>query len=268
MASPHILLKRAFERRRSINPEISLRALAKSSRVSPGFLSKVFSGQKGLPPSLANKLCEILRVDSLQRDQVMQGLQEALLKDKFGNTFKAKAATKKPLKSLEETILMPLQAEWLLSKWYYFVILDLITCDNFVNDPTWISKRIGLTKSETQEALSKLQHNGFVRELEDGKLEKIHNRLRFPTNFSKDNLRNFHALQMKRAILHMNSKTTQEDFDRRLITSITMAANPKTIKKVKSILHQAIYEASELLSGCNSTEVYQINLQFFPQTGE
>lgn len=266
MHGPHILLKKAFDRRKSVGPAISLRDLAKGVQVSPGFLSKVFSGQKGLTPDLALKLCEQLRVDSLQQEQIMQGLQDNLLKSKFGSSLRTRSKTKKALKSLEETTLMTLDDEWILSKWYYLTILDLITCQNFVNDPAWISKRLGLQIKETQDALKKLKQNGFILELENGSLKKAHNRLRFPTSFSKELIREFHAHQMKRSIIHMNSNTKKSDFDRRLITSVTVAACPETIEKVKSILHHAIYEATELLSTGNCSEVYQINLQLFPHT--
>lgn len=264
MKQPHKLLKNAFDRQKKMNSDLSLRSLAEKLRISPGFLSKVFSGQKGLTPALAEKLCLHLRMDSLQKDQMMVYLQENLLQKKFGKGPEIK--NKKSVQSLQEMVLMSDDAEWLLAKWYRLPILDLATCKDFQSDPAWIAHRLDISEAEAGEALDKLEKYGFLSRNASGQLIKTHELLRFPAKFSKAIIRDFHTLQMKRAMNYMNQNTDQSSFHKRLIAGLGVAVNPTNIEKAKTILHQALYEAAEILQEGDCSEVYQLNLQMFPHT--
>ena len=257
------LLKRNFERQKRMHG-LTLRELASRTHVSPGFLSKVFSGQKSLTGDLAESLCAKLHLDDLQRGQVFEQLKAGLIREKLG-----KWNSKNRIKNtdpLSEFHLMDTDAEWLLGKWYRLVLLDLVTCVDFQQDHLWIASRLSIPPSDAGRCLKDLEKFGFLTREDDGKLKKTHERLRFPMKFSKAITRDFHSSQIKRAMSHLHGKTNQKAYEARLITSLGVASDPAHIARAKQILHEALYEAALVLAEGEPTEVYQINLQLFPQT--
>lgn len=261
----HTLIKRAFERQKKIHKTLSLRGLAERVNVSPGFLSKVLSGQKSLNFELAEKLFKQLNMDSLQRDQILEEMKSDLLKKKFkSSSARSKNAPQGPL--LSEFALMDKEAEWLLGKWYRLSLLDLVTAKVFKEDSVWVAKKLSIPVSEATITMRDLEKFGFLQRNEQGRLKKTHELLRFPTKFSTSAVRDFHAAQIKRALRELLTKTDQRSFEKRLITSVGVASNPANIDKAKAILHEALYAAATVLAEGEASEIYQINLQLFPQT--
>jgi len=62
------ILKEHLTRRMSMNPRYSLRAFANALGLEPSKLSEVMSGKKGLSADRAEKVCEKLRLQGLDRD--------------------------------------------------------------------------------------------------------------------------------------------------------------------------------------------------------
>ncbi len=62
------ILKEHLSRRISMNPRYSLRAFANALGLEPSKLSEVLSGKKGLSTDRAEKVCEKLRLQGLDRD--------------------------------------------------------------------------------------------------------------------------------------------------------------------------------------------------------
>jgi uncharacterized protein (TIGR02147 family) len=264
MTKAHTLLKRNFDRQKRTHG-LTLRELASRTRVSPGFLSKVFSGKKNLSAGLAESLCNKLNVDELQREQVFEQLKFGLIKEKFGRT-KPHIPKTNIIEPLSEFHLMGPDAEWLLEKWYRLAILDIVTCVDFQEQPMWVANRLSISTPDADRGLKDLEKFGLLHRDEAGRLRKKHELLRFPTKFSKSIVRHYQAAQLKRATENLLRKTDQRSFDARLITTISVASDPKNISRAKRILHEALYEAAVVLSKGEPTEVYQISLQLFPQT--
>lgn len=262
-----LLLKNSFLRQKKLNSSLSLKVLASDVGVSSGYLSKVFSGQKGMTYDLIEKLSDRLRMDHLQIRQIKHEFKKSTLKKNLKKDISEDISESRgALKELSEMVLLAHDAEWLLEKWYRLPLLDLVTCSNFEENSAWIAKKMNLSSVDVEIDLKDLERFGFIKRDENNNLVKTHQKIRFPTQFSKNVIRMAHERQMQRAIQHMHGSTSQEDFDRRLITNVCVASNPKNIKKAQEILHRALYEASEILSQGECTDVYQINLQLFPHT--
>ena len=267
MKKPYLLLKKAFESGKRSGLKLTLSELATRTGVSTGYMSKIFSGQKPLTPQLAESICSELRLDDLQKNQLINQLAQNLVEKKFKNKNEGlKFKRGKTVQLLNDMVLLGEESEWLLSKWYRLPMLDLITCDNFQLNSKYISQRLGLPEGDVVECLRSLKFYKFLSEDKDGNLIKTFNKLRFPSKFSKGIVRNYHEMQMKRAIQSMQKNITLADFNGRLITSLTVATDKKSLEKVKDLLHHALYEAAEILNEGECTEVYQLNLQLFPQT--
>ena len=61
-------------------------------------------------------------------------------------------------------------------------------------------------------------------------------------------------------------KNTQEDFDQRAIASYTLSVNPNALPDVMKKLKSDILTSASIASEGECTEVYQLNMQFYPLT--
>ena len=259
---PHRLLLNSFNKRKKEDGSLSLRSLAAKAKISPGYLSKILAGTKPLNKKIIEELSRCLKMDDLQYQQLLECYEQKIIKEKLGKSKKSERF----LFASEEYELLPAQSEWILSKWHYICVLDLITTKSFKEDPDWIAKRLNIRREDAAEALKLLERANLTFRDEKGNLQKKYRKLRFPTKMSKDLIRQFHIAQMKRAINLLDRQTSQNEFEGRLITSLTVATNLAKIQEVKEFLHQALYQAADMLSEGDSHELYQLNLQFFPQT--
>ncbi|MNS86637.1 hypothetical protein D3C72_1205470 [compost metagenome] len=153
----------------------------------------------------------------------------------------------------------------LFGEWFNIAIMDLITCSNFIDDPNWIGRRLGIKPRQVKEALRLLEDEGFISKV-DGQWAKTTKRIRIPTHRSMDIIRGIHAQLIQLAMQKLMTETAQVNFDARLINGVMFAANPANLQRAKDRLNDAIYEAAEILAEGECTEVYQINLQLFPLT--
>jgi uncharacterized protein (TIGR02147 family) len=253
-----IVLKKTWLRLRKKDPRTwSLRQVAKDARLSPGFLSKIFSKQKSLTLKNAKKLLQILNVDGVNRELILAAFGPTRInKEKF------------TLPEIDSFELPPEQSEWLLGRWYRLPLLDLMTTAGFESDALWMANKLGIGIHEVNDSLSKLVESNLAVRDENGRYKKVHAKIRFPTVISKKAIREYHKSQMNRAILELEQKVTPKEFNKRLIVGLSVASNPKKIEEVKTFLHLALYRAAEMLAEDQCNEVYQLNFQLFPQTRE
>lgn len=252
------IFQKFWLRQKKADPKrYSLRQVAKAAGLSPGYLSKIFSNQRQLTLEVAQSLFEILKMDEIGKKAVLES---------FALRPQRHIEKPKNLKVLESFKLSNESVEWLLGKWYRLAILDLMTTSDFQSDPKWISKRLGIAESDISYSLRILEESELAFRDEAGIWRKTHERLRFPTVTSKQTIRDYHKGQLNRALDVLNQKTLPKDFNERLIVGFSIACNPARLEEVKNYLSFALYEASLMLAEENCQEVYQLNLQLFPQT--
>ena len=69
---------------------------------------------------------------------------------------------------------------------------------------------------------------------------------------------------MAKAQHELSEKNTESDFEKRLITGITLTASPEKIAEAKKKLAEALHDiANDLIEG-EGTQVYHLAAQFFP----
>lgn len=148
-------------------------------------------------------------------------------------------------------------------EWYYIAILDLTTCSNFDPDHGWIAKRLGLSRTQVTDAIARLEKAGLLK-FENGTFKKVEDHLVIPTVVSRQKVRRYHKTMLLKAIDVMETQTTVDEFQKRLIKGSTIAVNPKNIGPAKYILERALEDAILVLSEGNCTELYHCNVQLFP----
>lgn len=253
------ILITSLRRAQRQNKKFSMRSLAQKMQLSVGFLSKVMNGKSELPLKRIPDFCEYLKIDDLQKQALLKTYQpHGLVAINTQNPL--------PISSIKKYEELGDRSFSLLDEWYYLPLLDLTTCVGFQSNVEWISQKLKITPEQTQSALSVLQKTGLLTINEDGSLKKTSMHLRFPTTTSSSQIRKFHQTMMKKSCDIMNKQTTHQDFNKRLISGISIAADSKKIEAAKIKLNQFLYDLTEELSDGDSDQVYHLAVQFFPIT--
>ena len=266
--SPSVILQRALKRKIERNPSYSMRALARDLGLSAPYLSRVLKGAKAFPEARFESFVRVLDLD----DAGARLLKEAILKNAVRSREVASSAMEELLS--KETPARSPVADYqesthrrflVLDHWYSLAILDLVTCVDFVPNPGWIAGRLGIPADRAERTFRQLVEEGLIVE-RAGRWEKRGEKIRFPTSRSHAAIRGHHQAMMKKAVEVMNAHTDDEEFERRLITSFTLAANPENLAEARRRLQRALFEIAEFLAEGECTEIYQINAQLFPLT--
>jgi uncharacterized protein (TIGR02147 family) len=251
------LLRSYFDRKKNSRSGFSMRLFASSLGVAPSFASDILNGKKTIPLSRLSELKKVLELDELSLNLIKRALvEEALMEQGLDveQTFKKQASRNYALSTKPNfSILTP---------WYNVAIMDLTTCDNFKKDPSWIAKRLGISKYQVEQSLNLLLSRGLLKESK-GTYKKVNNKIRLALSESHEEIRKYHGQMIDKAKVELFSKTSKEAFELREIAGITIATNPKNISRARQRLVEAIHEVADILSEGECTDLYQINTQLF-----
>ncbi len=244
-------LKKYFDLKKKKNPNFSLRNLARTIKISPSYLSRVFSGKKKLTLKIYSLLVHVLEVP--EEDKFLDNTQFANL------TLKSK-------KSKIQYDLEDVRKTTLLDNWFLLPILELTTCKDYDGSIEYISLKLGLSEYDIKRALGWLQARGYLKKNKMGILKKSRLKLKIPTTKVHEKVQNYHIMQMYRATRVLKYQIEEKDFDQRLITGATFAIDKSKIDQIKKILSESLYEVVDLATEGSCQDVYQLNIQFFPHT--
>lgn len=239
-----LLLSKYFKRKKKKNPRYSVRAFARDLGVAPSFASNLLNGKKMISAQKLDRLSQVLDLD----EAVIAMLTKSVVP----------VAKVNPLSEFE-----PIENKNLsfINPWFNVAILDLMTCINFNPDPKEISRRLGIHEIEVINSLKLLESLGLAKKTTDG-YKKTDRLLRVPVKQSLREIREFHRVMIKKSLLHL----TENDYENRLITGVTIATNRENIKKAKAKMNEAMHEITQILCEGDCTELFQLNLQLFQLT--
>lgn len=173
------------------------------------------------------------------------------------NNSNSKVSIDRPYAELEDFSL--------LSEWYYIPLMDLLACEGTLDSAEFLSNRLGVSQSRIHSALREMLERNLL-ERKDGKLRKASDHVKFATLRSHALVRNFHAKMIEKAQMELKVKTSQPDFDRRLITGLTVSVAPERIQEAKALIFEMMNQVASVLTDGAAQEVYQFNIQLFPLT--
>lgn len=245
------IIREALVRMKVKNPSFSNNSLAKLAGISSGFLSKFLNGKKGLSVSTAISLARVLKLTENEQKYLLNELDHT--------------PDKTALKKAKDIYTIEEDQQVFLSRWYYAAIADLPLCDGYKHDPSWIAKRLGISKLEAEEAMNRLLRMKIIVN-ENNKWIKKNNKAQIITKRSKVFVREFHEQMINKSIEHMKTETSDVAFALRSIRGRTMAVNPEKIDRAKEIIQDFLDNMCEVLEEDTNKEIYQLNVQLFPLT--
>ncbi|MGZ3713724.1 MAG: DUF4423 domain-containing protein, partial [Bdellovibrionota bacterium] len=130
-----------------------------------------------------------------------------------------------------------------------------------------IADRLGISPAQAEQAVLRLQESGFLRKGEGDRLERTDQKIRFPTDRSFREVRDYQLAMLSKAQEELRTHMGEKHFQQRLISSVCLAGSTKKLNEARLILEEAMYRAANLMADePMADEVYQINFQLFPLT--
>lgn len=242
------LLQHELVTRCQKNPRYSLRSFAKSLQIEPSALSQIINGKRPLTSKMKLRLGSALGLSIHEINKIPLRREE---------TEEARTWTYQHLS---------LDTFAIISDWYHYAILELTYVQGFKPDALWISKRLGITKSEANiaierlfrlELLKKNDKGLWVDTSENGSLTHIH-----PTLSSTG------AKKYQKQLLDLSSRSLFEDpIEKRNHTSATFCFDtddlPYAIEEISKFRRKF---ANMFQPKNEAKQVYQLQISLFPLT--
>jgi transcriptional regulator with XRE-family HTH domain len=246
------LLQDELAARCSKNPKYSLRSFAKSLGISPAALSALINGKRPLTDKMKERLG--LRLGLSPKEL------QTLRSSPHGN-FKGKDGDALGISFQQIT----LDTFAIISEPFHYALLELMKTYDYVQDPRWISQRLGITVSEVRFAFERLERVGLVEKDEDGvyfdTTRGFSSDLR--EGLSSQAHRQFQEKSLQKAIKAVQEISVQDRDNTSMTMAIHHADLPKAREMIKNFRRRFCtqMEASSTLN-----EVYQLTIAFTPMT--
>jgi uncharacterized protein (TIGR02147 family) len=192
------LIKKLIDVRKQKDPTFSIRKMAAEIGVSHVFLVNALNGKGQLPVEYFDRIVRVLQVDSFTERRLVHSFLRVNLKDltsKSASIKKFSKATRSDFSAFgePEPSIPPSDSDLavdqilaeklsLFSPWYIPVLLDLVATENFSDEPSWMARRLGITKYEAEYAWRFLKDKKLVQLNPQGCWQKTNRNLHQPTN--------------------------------------------------------------------------------------
>ncbi len=263
---PVDFLREIFLERRERNPSYSTASFARDLGISRSLLSRVLTGSRPITLKLALQISTALdlgeeKSNALVLSIIHNSSKSAKISKKIRAKFENNNTPQSPVSLFTTVEIEQFKA---MSSWYHLAILNMTVLDGFQNDPVWIAQQLGITTAEVIDAIERMIGVGLLTESENA-LKRTKAHFYVKTNRSEFAVRKFHTQMISKASEELKN-TSDADFQRRLINGITFTCGPEHIELIKEKINRLEDEILNVTSNGASTDVYQMNFQFFPLT--
>lgn len=244
----------------SRDPKFSYRFIRDKTGIDPGFLVKIFNGQKNLPESAIPKIIKLLKLEKIQGDYfthlVSYGRAKTDIQKKI--YFEKLISFKGPNCQKVGT-----DSQAFYSKWYYTAIRELIGVYSFSGDYDQLASLLvpSVKVSEVKKGVELLEKLGFIEKDENGRYRQTN---KFIT--SGDEGQGSVVRVFQRDTIQLASNALEQiPKELRDISTITTALSPKGFTKLRDKISEFRNEVLRIAHNEeNATAVYHINFQLFP----
>ncbi len=147
-----------------------------------------------------------------------------------------------------------------ISEWYHFAILSLITLRDFKPQISWIAARLGITEGEARAAVERLVRLDLL-DVSQARWKQKGQPIFLDNPSSTAATRRFQSQVLEKACYSLEN----DPFELRELNSMTIAIDPKSVplarKRIKDFLIGLMHELEERAS---PREVYHLSTQLCP----
>lgn len=245
-------LQRTLVQRCKSNPSYSLRAYARALGVDSSYISKLLNGKRDISPKVVQRLAPKLGLSPEQIRKISKTKKEL----KNGEQVVSASALQANYTQVTEDIFQ------LISDWYHYAILELVTVEGFRSEPKWISNMLGIKVPEVNDALERLFRLGMLKKSERGSyiiVPKNHSTI--GTQYTTAALK-----KMQEQVLSMAIGALQETpIEERDQSAMTMAIDSDLLPEAKEKIKKFRRELCDFLqTGRKTDRVYHMSLSLYP----
>lgn len=220
--SVQTFLSHEFSRRVRFNPRYSLRAYARALGLSSGALSEILRSRRPLSLKAATRIARSLSLNAAETKRLYE-LVEADKRKALGETEPLRKPDPRPeQKQLDEDTFH------LVSGWQHFAILNLVDCEGFQWNASYIAKRLGLGIQQAKMAMELLVRIGLVRR-QGTHVKCDQDAVLSPSGVPSAAVRAYHRQIMEKAIQALEL----QDIEEREMTGIGFAVDPSRLPQIK-----------------------------------
>lgn len=256
-------LRSVLAERITRNPSYSLRAMAKALGLQASHLSSIHSGQKRLSAETAMKVAVNLGLGKTETEYFTllvqyENAREPELKHEYQQRLSA-LNSNGPVRDLS------IDAFKMIADWYHIPILEMTNLTSVNVTPALASKKLGISTTEAQVALERLERLELIERDEKGRYAKVHGNAVFKAELPNLALRHFHKQMLEKATISLETQSPKEKY----IGSQTFPIDLAQLESAKPIIEKFRRElVDHFIKGKRKTHVYHLGVQLFNLTKE
>lgn len=229
-----------FKKRQERNPAYSIRAFSRDIGVAKTTISEAINGLRCLSAANIDILAATMNIDESKLKR---------LKDDLST-----------LSDRGRTLLVEDEFE-VIKDWHYLAILNLAKLPDNQCSSEWIAQRLGLSFELANESLKKLLVLGLLESV-DGKLVRTLTPITTTVDIPSLSIREHHKQSLFKAVDALEEVAVElRDY-----TTVTYAINVELIPEIKKMIHSFHRKLGKAIPAKDATDVYRLNIQFFPLT--
>ncbi|WP_373999224.1 TIGR02147 family protein [Bdellovibrio bacteriovorus] len=251
-------LQKELQRRCQVNPRYSLRAFARALEINPSHLSKILNGQIGISEDKFEHFITVLKLPNT----IVQHLKR---RDFFLREIEKQGQWMERVEKQVEFLNLSLDQFRVMADWYHYAILELTRLADFQSDVSWIEARLGLSGTETQDAVDRLFRLNMLVKSDDGKWKDNSDHVSNGTPSGTADARR----DLQKQILNLALGALDDiPVEERLQSSMTMAVSRNQIEKAKQgiVTFQRAFATLLQEESEKKDSVYKLSISFFPVT--
>lgn len=245
----------------------SYRAFSRRANLgAPNYLKLVIEGQRNLSEATARRFAKALGLDEQSSGYFLD-----LVCFNQANTLVEKERHLRRLQTYRryrEVFHLDVAHAAYHSEWYIPAVRELISLQNFRDDPKWIAKRLcpRIAIGQARYAIDVLDKLGLVQRDKSGRLRQTEPLVEVSSSPElSHNLAVYHRAMLERASEALDRfPRTQREFG-----AVTLSLNSESFQRLKERLSQIreeFLQESLPSNGGQPDRVVQVNFQFFPLT--
>lgn len=241
---------------------LSYRGFSRLAKLrSPNYLKLIIDGDRRLSLRMADRFAKAcgLEGEEARYFQSLVAFEQARSVEERNRAYLRMKRIRRYRRERE----LDLAQDQYHSHWYYPAIRELVTVDDFEEDPEWISRQLKprVRPTDAAEALSTLQKLGFLVRDDQGRLQQA-----TPTVTTGPEMRSLHLANFHRAMIQHGAEALDRvEPAQRDISGITLAVGNDGIARLRRAVQRFRRELLDLAElEEHPTQVVQMNFQLFP----
>ena len=253
-------LKAIFITRSKKNSRFSLRAFAQNLGISHSTLSQIFNGNRNLSRETTVQIAEKLKLNSLETEYFCLLVElESAVKLETKNMLLNRINRLRP-EGASEANLLSVDSFKMISDWYHYAILQILKIKFIPHTALFISKALGIHKTETEMALERLLRLEMIEETKKNQYQTHQINFRVKSDEKNLALKKFHTQYLEKAIVAFDEQEPKERFT----GSETLALSPQSLEKIRKLADEFLKSIADIAKHENHPEeVYHCQINLF-----